>query len=360
LSFQSIICPDGGGGCGGPVADFNASPTSGLAPLTVFFTNLSTGATNYSWDFGDGKTSTATNPSNTYTNAGSYTVRLTAIGPAGTNSLTRANYIVATNVPPVLADFAASPTNGPAPLTVFITNLSSGASSYSWNFGDGNSSSATNPTNTYSNAGSYTVMLTATGAGGTDIRTRANYIVVTNGPPTIVAQPVSVTAPQKTNVTFNVTAAGSLPLSYQWRDNGVSLVDGGRISGATTPHLTISNIGNRDAGQYSVLVTNTYGTAVSSNATLTVSRGKGGPALALSMSVLNSNGSAPGLQLGSDGNRLFILWPADPAWTLETSTNLSPDGWGPAPDPPMQLGDQFAVPVQTSELQRFYRLRHSL
>ncbi len=364
LTFQSITCPDGGGACGGPVADFTASPTSGVAPLTVSFTSLSTGATNYSWDFGDGHTSTATNPPNTYAAAGSYTVRLTVIGPtvmgpAGTNTLTRANYIVVTNVPPVIADFAGSPTTGTTPLTVFFTNLSSGASSYSWNFGDGNSSSATNPTHTYSNAGTNTVVLIATGAGGTDTRTRANYIMVTNGPPVIVAQPMSVTAPQKTNVTFNVTAAGSPPLSYQWRDNGVNLVNGGRISGATTPTLTISNIGNRDAGQYSVLVTNTYGSALSSNATLTVTRGKGGPALALSMSALNSNGSAPGLQLGSDGNRLFILWPADPAWALETSTNLSPDGWDPVLDPPMQLGDQFAVPVQTSELQRFYRLRYS-
>jgi hypothetical protein len=52
-----------------------------------------------SWDFGDGNTSTATNPANIM-NAGSYTVKLTAIGVGGTNTLTRANYIIVTNVPP--------------------------------------------------------------------------------------------------------------------------------------------------------------------------------------------------------------------------------------------------------------------
>ena len=86
-----------------PVAGFTGSPTNGAAPLTVLFTNLSSGATGYSWDFGGGKTSTVVNPANTYTNAGSYTVRLTAIGAGGTNRLARTNYIVVT--PPVSLAF---------------------------------------------------------------------------------------------------------------------------------------------------------------------------------------------------------------------------------------------------------------
>ncbi len=356
LSFQAIICPDGGGACGGPVADFTASPTSGLAPLTVYFTNLSTGATNFSWAFGDGNSSTVSDPSNTYTNAGTYTVRLTAIGPTGTNTITRAGYILATNVPPVIADFAASPTNGLAPLTVLFTNLSSGASSYNWNFGDGNSSSAGNPADTYTNAGSYSVTLTAVGAGGTNTVTRANYIVVTNGPPMIIAQPVSVTVQQKSNATFNVTAVGPPPLKYQWLKNGTSLVDGSRISGAVTPSLTIRNVAAKDAGQYSVQVTNGYGSVLSSNATLTVSRGKGGGP-ALTISALSSSGSAPGSPAGGEAN-LVILWPADPAWVLEASTNLAPETWTPVPDPPSQVGEQFAVPIQKSGPQLFYRLRY--
>src|SRR5207247_8540197 len=107
------------------VADFLADPANGLAPLSVNFTNLSSGTANYSGDFGDSNTSTAVNPTNIYTNAGSYTVTLTAVGAGGTNVLVRSNYVVVTNPPPpVIADFLAEPTNGLALLTVTFTNLS--------------------------------------------------------------------------------------------------------------------------------------------------------------------------------------------------------------------------------------------
>ena len=87
-------------------ANFVGGPTNGMSPLTVTFTNLNTGATNYSWDFGDGHVSTATNAANTYSNAGSYTVTLQAVGPGGTNTLVRNNYIVLSNAPPILAAIA--------------------------------------------------------------------------------------------------------------------------------------------------------------------------------------------------------------------------------------------------------------
>ena len=86
-----------------PLALFTAGPTNGVAPLTVTFTNLSTGATNYAWAFGDGNGSALANPLNTYSNGGAYSVTLTAVGPAGTNQLTLTNYIVVTNpMPPTL------------------------------------------------------------------------------------------------------------------------------------------------------------------------------------------------------------------------------------------------------------------
>src|SRR5205807_1756397 len=162
------------------IADFTAIPTSGVAPLLVSFSNLSTGASTYSWDFGDSNTSIISNPGNTYSNAGTYTVTLIAAGSGVTNILTRTNYVLVTNLPPVIAAFTANPTSGVAPLTVFFTNLSSGATDYTWDFGDGNSSLATNPTNTYTNAGSYTISLSAMKAGSTNIVTQTNYILVLN------------------------------------------------------------------------------------------------------------------------------------------------------------------------------------
>jgi PKD repeat protein len=167
-----------------PTVSFTGSPTNGAVPLTVNFANASSGATNYSWNFGDGNASATLNPAHTYTNAGTYTVTLTAVGAGGTNSLARANYIVVTNPPPVVA-FVASPTNGGAALTVFFTNLTVGATNYSWNFGDGQTNAAANPTNVYRSEGSYTVTLMAFGPGGQATLVRSNYIVLSNSPPVL-------------------------------------------------------------------------------------------------------------------------------------------------------------------------------
>jgi PKD repeat protein len=191
LVFQQN-CTDGGGACG-PNINFSGSPTSGPAPLTVSFANLSTGATSYNWDFGDGKSSTQTNAINTYTNPGLYSVKLTGSGNGAFSSLTKTNYILVTNPPPpvVIANFSGTPTNGVAPLMVSFNNLSSGATNYSWDFGDGNSSSATNPANIYASGGTYSITLTAVGPGGTNVLTRTNYVVVSN-PGLLVLSPASL------------------------------------------------------------------------------------------------------------------------------------------------------------------------
>src|SRR4030095_2363692 len=85
-----------------PVADFVGAPTSGAAPLAVYFTNKSVLATGYAWEFGDGHTSTDLNPVNIYSNAGVYHVSLTAVGLSGSNSLTRSNYIILSLPPPLV------------------------------------------------------------------------------------------------------------------------------------------------------------------------------------------------------------------------------------------------------------------
>ncbi len=81
----------------GVTASFTGTPRSGKAPLTVSFTDASTGTiTNHLWSFGDSTTSSATNPVHTYTNTGSYTVSLTVYGTNGSNQLIRSGYISAT------------------------------------------------------------------------------------------------------------------------------------------------------------------------------------------------------------------------------------------------------------------------
>ena len=81
-------------------------------------------------------------------------------------------------VPPVLeAQFLGAPLSGPLPLTVDFTDLSGGTvNSWSWNFGDGGTSTVQNPSHEYTTAGTYTVSLTVTGPGGSDTETKTDYV----------------------------------------------------------------------------------------------------------------------------------------------------------------------------------------
>ena len=81
-------------------ADFTASPTNGISPLTVNFSDASVSTvTNWLWDFGDGDTDTDTDPVHTYNAAGHYRVSLTVWGPLGSNTLARTNFIVVSTPP---------------------------------------------------------------------------------------------------------------------------------------------------------------------------------------------------------------------------------------------------------------------
>ena len=80
-----------------PVANFTVSPSSGVAPLAVAFSDTSSnGPTSWAWDFGDGATTTTQNPSHTYSAAGTYTVKLTATNAAGSNTVSKAGVVTVT------------------------------------------------------------------------------------------------------------------------------------------------------------------------------------------------------------------------------------------------------------------------
>src|SRR6266851_5520680 len=88
--------------------------------------------------------------------------------------------------------------------------------------------------------------------------------------PSITQQPQSQSLLAGTNATFTVTASGQTPLRYQWSFNATNLTNSAHITGATNATLVVSNIVAADAGSYRVVVTNSHGSATSSNATLTV------------------------------------------------------------------------------------------
>jgi len=89
-------------------------------------------------------------------------------------------------------------------------------------------------------------------------------------PVTITGQPANQVVMAGSNATFTVAATGFVPPGYLWYSNGTPLANGGRISGATSATLTIAGTQTNDSAAYQVMVTNIYGSATSSVATLTV------------------------------------------------------------------------------------------
>ena len=165
-----------------PIADFSAPQTSGTLPFAVQFQNDSFGAVDsYLWEFGDGQTSVEPSPTHTYTDAGDYTVKLTVTGPGGATRRVRQNYLHITDpaTPIPDAEFTATPLNGAAPLQVQFTDTSTNnPTSWYWLFGDLTWSFEQNPVHIYPSAGTYTVSLTVSNAGGQDSETKTDYIVV--------------------------------------------------------------------------------------------------------------------------------------------------------------------------------------
>ncbi|MDF1562624.1 MAG: PKD domain-containing protein [Deltaproteobacteria bacterium] len=230
-----------------PAAALSASPTSGIAPLTVAFEGRATGGNaplSFSWDFGDGATADRASTSHTYQSPGTYTALLTVVDADGDQDSRSVEIVVTDNSAPSVS-VSANPDKGIAPLTVAFTSSVSGGDaplSFAWIFGDGSTSTLQNPSHTYATAGTYTAQLTVTDANG-DPATASAAIEVGNDDVPIVsgsATPSSGRAPL--TVSFNASAqGGNAPLSFAW-DFG----DGG-TSTLQNPSHTFSTAGTYQA-----------------------------------------------------------------------------------------------------------------
>jgi len=171
-------------GASPPIVGFSASLSNGTAPLTVQFTDQSTGEiSEWAWDFdSDGVVdSTEQSPSYTYNTPGTYTVSLEVTGPGGADTETKAGYITVYEL--VVAVFSASPTSGELPLAVQFTDESTGGVTiWKWDFdSDGVvDSTEQSPSCTYDIAGTYAISLEVTGPGGSDTKTETGYIIVSS------------------------------------------------------------------------------------------------------------------------------------------------------------------------------------
>lgn len=225
-----------------PVADLAASVTTGSAPLSVRFTDKSSGSVKaWRWDFGDGGRSQARNPTRIYQKPGAYTVTLRAYGPGGMGVKTEKALIqVQPMVSPPVAAFFADPTAGPAPLTVHFSDQSTGqVTDWQWNLGDGNTGSGRNLVHTYSAPGKYTVKLTVTGPDGSDSKTLTELVAVGAAP----VKPVAAFAVSPTR--------GTAPLSVQLTDQSTGQIaqwrwdfGDGQMSVARNPQHTYEIVGS--------------------------------------------------------------------------------------------------------------------
>ena len=157
-----------GSGSGTPSLSVTASPSTGPVALNVQFTSpdkdsAGDNVTSWSWDFGDGVTSTAQSPAHTYTSTGTFSPTLTAFAGGTELVVIGPGNVTVTGDTVTASD---NPTFGPVPLTVQFTGPSTDSggntvTNWSWNFGDGATSTAQNPSHAYATPGNFSPTLTA-------------------------------------------------------------------------------------------------------------------------------------------------------------------------------------------------------
>ena len=221
-------------------ASYGGEPPANVPPTAAFSANCSDldcdftdGSTDsdgnidsHSWAFGDGGISSATNPSHGYTLAGTYTVTLTVFDDDGASDSTSKQITVndpAANIPPS-ASFDADCTDLGCSFTDTSSDGDGSIVARSWDFGDGNTSTATNPSHSYGAEGDYTVSLTVTDNDGDS--STANKSVTVSEPDTGDVNLVGDSTSQRNRWTATVTDTNGGALSGTWSASGVASCSG--------------------------------------------------------------------------------------------------------------------------------------
>lgn len=219
----------GGGGTSAPTAAFSEDRTAGAPGVEVQFSDQSTGEiSSHLWDFGAAGTSSDPNPRVRFDAPGVYSVELTVTGPSGESRLRKSSLIAVDDVP--VAGLDCTPTRGFAPLTVVCADASTGATSVSWNFGDGVTSSRRNPSHIYAAPGTYTLRQTASSVGGSDRVTIPIEVL----PISIGTSPATGNAPVSVVLTAQTGGLTGIPI---WS------IDGQLIGGAMNELYTFRQPG---------------------------------------------------------------------------------------------------------------------
>ena len=232
-----------------PVASFTPDTNTGCAPLLVNFTNTSTGASTYQWHFGNTNNSSILNPTTVYNSPGIYIVTLVAISASGVRDSVTATITVVNNP---TASFSVAPLSACEDINaIAFTNLSQNATSYTWDFGDGTTSTGANPTHTYTTPGVYGIKLIATNAYGCqDIMIKSNYVTIFSKPSAQFN--AAITSSCNVSTVFNFTSTGASTTSWHWNFGD------GQTSTQQNPAHQYSSSGTYTV---SLIVTNSNGCA---------------------------------------------------------------------------------------------------
>ncbi len=272
----AIYLAGSGGKCKGSlsIASQPQSQSVAVGNPAIFNVTANGGAPlSYQWRFNgstiSGATTTMLTLNNVQTfNAGNYTVVVTNTS----GSVTSAVAVLTVLTPPLITTQPVGQTN----VAGSTLNLSASASGstplgYQWLFNGaglangGRVSGATSPALAISgvqstDGGNYALVV----SNAVGVVTSAVASVTVLGPPVITGPPASQSVVAGASASFNVTATGTPPLSYQWRWNG------GGLAGASGSSLTLNNVQPANAGNYTVVVTNSAGSVTSAVAVLTV------------------------------------------------------------------------------------------
>jgi PKD repeat protein len=258
-----------------PTAAATATPTSGNVPLSVQFSGSATDSdgqiAKYVWDFGDGVLIRNQNPAHTYTNAGDFTATLTVTDDGGaTASASVPIHAQSANRPPTVT-VQATPRLGNAPLTVQFTSAASdpdgGSLSYRWDFGDGQSSTAQNPSHLYNGSGDFTARLTVTDDKGATASGEVTIKVDGAGQAPVVsitANPTSGNAPLTVQLNGSATDSDGQIVSYAW-----NFGDGESSANPVTSHVYTQK------GSYVATLTATDNGGATGSKSVTITVGEG-------------------------------------------------------------------------------------
>ncbi|MGZ4972119.1 MAG: TIGR02597 family protein, partial [Limisphaerales bacterium] len=294
---------------------------------------------NYQWRVNGSNISGATTTSYTKANAqssdaGSYSVVVT--NTSGSATSTDAVLVVNT-FPTITAQPQSQAVNLTSNATFSVSASGTGPLTYQWRFNASNIPGATDTTYTRSNvqngdAGSYSVVV----SNFLNTATSTDAVLTINVAPSITTQPQSQSAGTGADVVFNVVAAGTDPLSYQWRKDGTS------IPGANNSSYARTSITANDVGAYSVIVSNIAGTVTSTNASLAINT------CAISLQSINVS---PGINASLSFN-------VDPAnnYAFQSKDNLTDNQWHDVSTVSSASSTLTITDLSVTNSQKFYRL----